>query len=686
MTRPVISSLLGQNDTGEIGRQRRRQPSIHYSRAGPQDTSTSHARQNSQRGIGKGHQTFSTTLQRDDYGVRFGSKVSNSQDTQAFAPQDRPTRPQNRQLLSDDLSDHSMLLDRCGNIAVPSVNKQKTWSILSPRDNARSTPTGTGKRSGPAKSPSTLIPLNEARHLSSFDLVHQRSAPSLRKVRSTSTPQPTPARLDHSTEEVLNSSINRQADLSRNDSTSSPASEAFADGQYISPLLQERIDNEQAPEQTKGTDASPRNSCLREYRFTIDEQVELELMSNTTGTLCSDPVGTRTRSVEVSHVGCAQGTPPTGTAAGPCNKGAGARARIAPELASDRHKVERPQVYTAALEERAAKPLSPPSLWLHAEVTDLSFASCYDSDSEAWLGYIFPDNMHHDQSGFFFGNAPQICPRDQKKSPPHHQRAENANGLTKLFHQHDSRAMSQPHVTASTVSSTNDTMIFAPGPSVPCSRMDFPTEASPVEGYFTKKVENRSMYNSPARDEWGSGILATTHVWHEIEPVNTFPTQVQPKFPPKRKASDVSQSKWFPQTATDDFEPRERQRGSHEHTPKVMPWGTTRNWKANTENQGFAVAQNDVSNNRRKFHRASERYLEKAGGQESSPFGQFESTKSKLGAGTSYDGNPSHEYALASSPSTALPNTRAKTIAENYVQLWSAGSNSQCINDCTSSY
>lgn len=571
MTRPVISSFLRQNDVRKIGAQRKRQPSTQYFRTGLHETRTNCAHRSSKRSIGKRRQPCSPQPRTDDYGARFGPQISKINGPQGVPLQDQPNRLQNRQLLSDDLTVHSMLLNGCGNSSIPSVKKRKTWSALSQKVNTNSTPTpaGPGKGGEAATAPSTLIPLNEARCLSSFDLVLQRSSSRLRKARSTCTRQPNPSKLENRTEEVLNGNINREAGLPQYNSRSPLASEAFVDGQYVSPVRQGRPDDQQAAEQTKGTGELSINRCAREYRFTIDEQVELELRSNTTGTLCSDPTETRMRSAGSSHVSRQEGIAPVGMATGPY--GDASYACIAPELASTRYDIQRRQVYTSDLEERATKSFSA-SLRPHAEATDFSFATCHDSDSEDWLGCIFPDNMRQGQSEFTFGSAPQICPRDQNKNSPHLRPANNTNEPTNLLHQPGSSTIIQPLDTASNFPSMRNSTIFTPGPSVSCSKPEFLAQASPMECYFDKRVENTSMYNSIAGDEFSSGILPTENIWDKIEKCNTpFPTQGQRNVPPKRKASNLSEPDCFVQRPPRTFEPRKKQRTTHEYTLAFSP-------------------------------------------------------------------------------------------------------------------
>ena len=677
MTRPVVSYLLRHNSGGKIGRPRKRQPSTKYSGTGLQ-TSTTHDPRSLEPSTGEPCQTRTAPSQGNDRGARFRSQISRNKHSPAVPPQDRPNTPQSREVRSDEPSDCSMLLDRSGNGSIPSAKKQKTWS-LSWIVNPHSTPVKSGKQSEPARAPSTLIPLNEARSLGSFDKVLERSSPSLRKVYSTYLRQPNPAKLNRSTSQILTIDVNHENGRPQNNSSSPLASEAFVHDRHVSPSRQGRLDFQQAVERPRGTGESS-TRFVREHRFTIDEQVELELRSNTSSSSHNDPMGIRMRSAGNSHVSYRREISPVEMTADLCNNRS--YPCIASQVASDGYGAERPHASTSEIEERVTQSFLPASLRPHTEKPDAYFANCYDSDSEAWLGFIFPDNMNQSQTEFSFGSAPPICPRDQNEGSPH--LIPDNNTRDSLLGQQSSGAFNQSLDTTPNFPTIRNSMIFTPWPTVPCSRPVSQTYTSPAECYFDEQVKNTSMYNH-AEDEWASGRLPTEHLWHGIEPCNTlFPNQGQLKFPSKRKASNISESDCLV-TAPRGFEPRKKQRSTFEHAPRTMLWETKPGCGSDSENQQFLVALKDVSND---FHVASGRSLEEAGRQSHSPRRQFlkdrevESTKSNVSAAVSEEENHSHEYALPFSPLMVLPNIWANTKSTHHVPLWSAGSNSESVNDC----
>jgi hypothetical protein len=534
--------------------------------------------------------------------------------------------------------------------------------------------------------PLKLIPLNKARDLASFDLVLQRSSSVLGTKCWTSTPQQNPVMLDHRTKGTPTGSRKHLAIFHPCNSSSLPASEAFVDSQYGAPELQGGLDSCQISAQTSDIDESTTNSWVREHRFTIDEQVELEIMNNNMSALFSQPLYASMRSAGCSSDNSRRGSSAVAMTGGhydeaPC-------ARTTPGRASPTYDSDHQQVSSFAVKEHATECFSPASNLDYAEGTEVPLGTCHEDDSEAWLRYVFPDDMLHHQSRFFFGSAPEICPRDQKKDSPNVTPVHNTNGPAKLHHQESSSIISKVPDTGLPLTLTRNTTMFAPTPQVMCPRTDSLAQPSPMEGYFDEQLTNTLMYKNNAGGECSSGSLPTENLWPQIKSISTpFRTQEQSIIPLKRKANDMSEPECSARPANKYFEPWKKQRSAHDCVPRAALWRIKQDRESETGDQQFLLPQNEVPDHGRNVHIVTGRYLGKARGQEYPYIQQFledpenESTRSNLGPETSNDENAFHQYALTFSPPTELPTIWNNTIPNSQFHLSSAGSNTEPMDE-----
>lgn len=678
------SSLPSQNQVEKIGR--RRKTGSHPWRTSTSRKRMRHTHQESEPSSKKSQHPYNPRSPAGAFSARLGSTMSQSQGTQPISLQAQQCRPQSRQLLSDNLSRNSMLLNRCGLVPIASPEKQRTQSILSQSQlDIQSTPTGPGERGEGAAVPLTHIPLNKARDLASFDLVLQRSSSFVRTRSLTSTPQQSPGILDHRTEGTPPSSRNHAAAFHHSNSSSPPVSEAFVDSQYGLPVLQGCIETHQISGQTSDMDETRTNSCVRGHRFTIDEQVELETMNNNMGTLFGQPLHARMESAGCSSVNSRRVSSPIAMTGGRQDEAPGAR--VTPLRASDKYDSEHQQVCSFAAKDQPRELFPLASNLDYAEGTDFSLAPCHEDDSEAWLKYVFPDDMLHHQSRFFFGSAPEICPRDQKKDSPHFMPVHNTNEPAKPHHRDSSSIISNAPDDGLTLTSTRNTAMLTPGPQATCLRTDSLTQPTPTEGYLGQ-LANTLMYNNNAGGEWSLGSLPTQSLRHQVKAGSTQSrTQEQSIVPSKRKANDISEPEYSARPVRKYFERRQKQWSRHDHVPRAALWGAERDRKSETGDQQFLLAQNEAPDHGRDAHIVTRRCLGDARSEEHSSIQQFledaedESTRSNLDPEASSDQHAFHQYTLPFSPPANLPPIWNNTIRNDQFHLLLAGSNPEPMDD-----
>lgn len=679
MTRPLASSLPRQNQVGKIGRRQKR--GFHPRWATTSRRSTSHTHQKSKLSIEKNQHPYSPRSRAGEFSVRLGSKISQSQGTQAVSLKDQQYQPRSRRLLSDSLSENSMLLDRCGIIPIASPEKQSIRSVSSQRQpNIRSTSTGPRKGAADAAVPLRLIPLNKARDLNSFDLVLQRSSSVSRTNFLTSTPQQNLVVHTHRTEGTPTSRRNNAAVFHHQGHSSPPATETFLDHHYGLPVPQRGLVTPQILGQTSDMDESQTNSCVPEHRFTIDEQVELETISNNMSPFFSRPVYGRMRPAGCSPVHSRRGSSPVAMTGAHFKEAS--CARVTPVRASDRFDSGHQEAHSFVVTEQATECFSPATDLDYAQGTDPSLVACHEGDSEAWLRYVFPDDILHHQSKFFFANAPELCPRNQKKDSPHVMSPHNNNGPAKLHHRNSSSIMSKGPNTDFTMNSARNTNMSSPVPQAPCPRTDCLTQPSPMEGYFNEQLANTFMFKNNVGGDWSSGSLPNENLGRQTKSNSAlFQTQEESIVPLKMKANDSSKSEYSTQPANKYFKHREKQRSIYYRVPRAALWGTKRDRESETGYQQFLPSQNEVLDHGRGAPSVIGRYQEKARGREDSSLQHFledradRSTKSNLGPETSNDENVFCQYGLTFSPPTDLPPIWNNTVTNDQFHFSLAGSN-----------
>lgn len=595
MTRPVIPFFVRQTRPRKPTKRQKGESSPQSMWTSPQVTKPGHVHQRPTHSTETYPRPSSPHTPPGHCSIGTSSKDPHSQDTQALPLQAGKHPSQRRQFSSDGLSEHSKISDRSEN-KIPSTTRQRhmTRSTLSQRLSTHPTPSIPRKRNQTAAVPLKLIPLNEARGISSFDLFLQRSSSVPRPI---STPKLLSecTILDFRARGASISGRNHATGLHQKNSSSPPEPESSVVGnQHESAMRQPGFGNQQASGRTVGVDGIPTSWYLQEPRFTLDEQVELESKGHEMGFKRSEPSDVRVRSACGSLADSERRVSPSGIASSNCNATSYMRAIKA--LQSDRYddiygvdvdiNVEGHQDWTfpPKAKDETMKELSPASYMGNARSTELSFATCHDGDSEAWPGPMISSDLLPHENGFSFGVAPPICPRDQPKDSIHRMPAYDTDELAMLRHWDSSSIIGEPPGGLFSFMPTGNAGMFASVPRSQCSTKELSMKPTLMDCYHEKPLASGSY----AGGVWASESLSGDNIWKENQSIST-PIRPQPRpiVGLKRKADAMSETVSTTPTPSKYFETRENHWLTHEPLSGDMMWEPMRDRGFETSHQGL---------------------------------------------------------------------------------------------------
>lgn len=590
MARPVIPFLVRQTGSGKPTKRQKRKSSPQPMWTSPQVTSSRHIRLRPTHSTETYPRPSSPPPPSGHCSIGSSSKDPHSQDTQALPLQGGKYRSQRRHLSSDALSEHSKVSDWSAS-NIPNITRKRhmTRSILSQRFNTHPTPPVPRKRDQVAPVPLKLIPLNEARGISSFDLLLQRSS-SVARADSTPKLISECTIFDLRARGASISGKNHAVAFHQKTSSSPPQSEASVGNQHESAMRQPGFGNQQASGPTFSGDGIPTSCYFQEPRFTIDEQVELELKGHEMGFKRSEPSDVGVRSACGSLTDSDRKLRPNGITSRNCNAISYLRAIKA--LQSDRYDDtygvdadgEGHQEYAFPPKDQPTKELSPASNLDTARSTEFSFATYHDGNNEAWPGPMMSSDLIPHENGFSFGVAPPICPRDQPKDSIHLMPAYDTDELAMLQRWDSSSIIGEPAGGVFSFMPTGNTGLFASLPRSQCLTRDISTRPDLMDCYY----ENPLVSGSYARGVWASESLSGENLWKEIQSIRTpIRTQQRPIVGLKRKADAMSETVSATQTPSKYFEPRENYWLTYEPLLGDMLWEPMRDRGLETSHQGL---------------------------------------------------------------------------------------------------
>ncbi|KAK5062893.1 hypothetical protein LTR84_004969 [Exophiala bonariae] len=428
-----------------------------------------------------------------------------------------------------------------------------THSILPQVNNTPSSPPILQKCDEAVAVSSSLIPLNEARNLSSFDLVLQKSASIQRTTSSTSKQHPNSIQgVNHKARCTSNSSMNGARTEHQNIVSSPPRFEAFARSIYRSVGQQQDLENQSISGFARAINGSSTHSRIEEHRFTIDEQVELETTSKKGGSLLAENSDGYVRSAFGGLFDSESGfsfVPMTSE---------NYSDSWCPYNLDERHSDGSDQrcnikgqkdCHFDLTEQAVSEPFITSNLGNFGS-TAFSFATRPGDDGEPWLGQMISSNSNAHYSDFVFGVAPQICPRDSAKH----------SSQTSLAHDLMESGMLGYWKSPVVAEATGNI-----SPHMPSGRIEM--FASPLQSQSSR----RERASAPLRSSQQSIVGL------------------------KRKADALSETAYSVKRSSNFFQPLAKHWPMHENFSEAMLWEHTPRNNLKTGNRTHGAEQNHVT-------------------------------------------------------------------------------------------